>query len=339
MTKLKVFLSNSFDPYLNIAVEEWIFHHLTPDQQVLYLWRNEKTVVIGRNQNPWSECNLEKMKVDGIHLVRRTTGGGAVFHDLGNTNFTFLSPKSGYKRDHNIKVIQGALAEFEIHAQVSGRNDLMVASSDGDRKFSGSAYREKSDRAFHHGTVLLNADLTKLAQYLTPHPKKIKAKGKESVRSRVINLQEIAPEINHEKFIEKAIQSFEQVYGQKADIQELDGKEMEKIPELKAQYENLKSWNWLYGHTLEFNLQIQEYLALGFFDIRFQVEEARIKEIQIFSDCLFPNLIDGLSQALKEKAFNQKSLNEAFSELIIHFPELQKELAELRDWIALQVEV
>ena len=105
MPKLKVFLSDSFNPYLNLATEEWIFHHLDPSTQILFLWRNEETVVIGRNQNPWSECNLSKMKSDRIHLARRTTGGGAVFHDLGNTNFTFLSPKNSYKRENNLQII------------------------------------------------------------------------------------------------------------------------------------------------------------------------------------------------------------------------------------------
>ena len=114
MSKLKIFLSESLNRHLNLATEEWIFHNLDPSMQVLFLWRNDNTVVIGRNQNPWSECNLAKMKEDQVHLARRTTGGGAVFHDLGNTNFTFLSPKESYKRENNIQIILNALKEFGI---------------------------------------------------------------------------------------------------------------------------------------------------------------------------------------------------------------------------------
>lgn len=339
MNKLQVFLSNSFDPHLNLAVEEWIFHNLNPQQQILFLWRNQNTVVIGRNQNPWSECNLEKMKADSIHLARRTTGGGAVFHDLGNTNFTFLSPKSGYKRETNLKVILQALKKFGIEGQVSGRNDLLVPSEDGGRKFSGSAFREKSDRAFHHGTVLMKADLSRLAQYLTPSPKKMKAKGKESVRARVTNLTEIAADLEHEGFVQATIAAFEDVYQAKAEIAVLDGLKMEQIPELKAQYENLKSWEWLYGRTLDFNQQMDEYLNLGFFDIRVQVEEARITEVQIFSDCLYPSLIEDLSQSLKGQPFSQAGVQESFKSLLAKYEDLNKELLEMQDWLCKQVEV
>src|SRR5437868_6960300 len=209
MQKLKVFLSDSLNPHLNLATEEWIFHNLDPSQQVLFLWRNEETVVIGRNQNPWSECNLAKMKTDKVHLARRTTGGGAVFHDLGNTNFTFLSPREAYKRENNVQVIFQALKQFGIEGEASGRNDLLIPFPDGPRKFSGSAYREKKDRAFHHGTLLLHADLARLGQYLTPNPKKLQAKGKESVRARVANLTEVASHIEHNKIVESMIWSFE----------------------------------------------------------------------------------------------------------------------------------
>ena len=121
MPRLQVILSESFDPYLNIGTEEWIFDHLDPEQQLLFLWRNENTVVIGRNQNPWNECNLARMKEDGIHLTRHRSGGGAVFHDLGNTNFTFLSPKDGYSRANNVGIILSGLNKLGISGEASGR--------------------------------------------------------------------------------------------------------------------------------------------------------------------------------------------------------------------------
>lgn len=339
MGRLQVYLSNSFDPHLNLAVEEWIFHNLNPDQQILFLWRNQNTVVIGRNQNPWSECNLEKMKADGIHLARRTTGGGAVFHDLGNTNFTFLSPKAGYKRETNLNIILKALSQFGIKGDISGRNDLTVAAVDGPRKFSGSAFREKMDRAFHHGTVLMNADLTRLAQYLTPHPKKMQAKGKESVRARVLNLNEIAPGLNHDEFVMASIHCFEEYYEQKAPIEILDASQMESIPELKAQYDQLRSWDWLYGRTLDFSHHFEEYLSLGFFDIRLQVDEAIINEAQIFSDCLFPALIQDLKSGLVGKAYVQDSIEQVFSPISARYPDLTEGLCELKNWMARQIEV
>ncbi|HWU44235.1 MAG TPA: lipoate--protein ligase, partial [Bdellovibrio sp.] len=277
MSNLKIFLSESLNPHLNLATEEWIFHNLDPSSQVLFLWRNDNTVVIGRNQNPWSECHLTKMKEDQVHLARRTTGGGAVFHDLGNTNFTFLSPRESYKRENNIQIIFDALKEFGIHGEASGRNDLLIPFPDGARKFSGSAYREKKDRAFHHGTLLLHADLTRLGNYLTPNPKKLLAKGKESVRARVANLNEVAPNLNHDQIVSAMIRSFEKFYGGKATMEFLSMESLQQMEELKAQYETLSSWEWLYGNTLEFTHKMDEYLSLGYFDFHFQVDEGKIR--------------------------------------------------------------
>ncbi len=339
MTKLKVFLSDSLNPHLNLATEEWIFHNLDPSQQILFLWRNEETVVIGRNQNPWSECNLAKMKEDNVHLARRTTGGGAVFHDLGNTNFTFLSPKESYKRENNVQVIFNALKTFGIQGEASGRNDLLIPFHDGPRKFSGSAYREKKDRAFHHGTLLLHTDLTRLGNYLTPNPKKLQSKGKESVRARVANLSEVAAEIKHQHIVDTMVKAFEDFYGAKAEIESLTMASLQQMPELKSQYDQLSSWDWLYGNTLEFSHKMDEYLSLGFFDIHFKVEEGQIRDLKIYTDCLYPTLIDELSEALRDKAYRADTVQVAMKELKQKYPDLAPGLTELEQWICKQIEI
>nr|WP_295899946.1 lipoate--protein ligase [uncultured Bdellovibrio sp.] len=339
MQKLKVFLSDSFNPHLNLATEEWIFHNLDPSQQVLFLWRNEETVVIGRNQNPWSECNLAQMKNDNVHLARRTTGGGAVFHDLGNTNFTFLSPKEAYKRDNNVQVIFNALKNFGITGEASGRNDLLIPFHDGPRKFSGSAYREKKDRAFHHGTLLLHTDLTRLGNYLTPNPKKLQAKGKESVRARVANLNEVSANIKHDQIVETMVAAFEKFYDAKAEIESLTMESLKRIPELKAQYDTLSSWEWLYGNTLEFNHKMDEYLSLGFFDFQFQVEDGVIKELKIFTDCLYPQLIEDLTMSLRGQAYRGETIRQALAKAREKFADLSAGLTELEQWLCRQIEI
>ncbi|MFS4457631.1 lipoate--protein ligase [Bdellovibrio sp. HCB2-146] len=339
MQKLKVFLSDSFNPHLNLATEEWIFHNLDPSQQVLFLWRNEETVVIGRNQNPWSECNLAQMKADNVHLARRTTGGGAVFHDLGNTNFTFLSPKESYKRDNNVQVIFNALEKFGIKGEASGRNDLLIPYHDGPRKFSGSAYREKKDRAFHHGTLLLHTDLTRLGNYLTPNPKKLQAKGKESVRARVANLTEVAPTLRHDQIVETMVDAFEKFYHGSADVESLTMASLQQIPELKAQYDQLSSWEWLYGSTLEFNHKMDDYLSLGFFDFQFQVEDGLIKDLKIFTDCLYPQLIDELTEGLRLKPYRSSSVAPLMTELQSRHPSIHDGLSELGHWLIKNIEI
>ncbi|MGZ3746055.1 MAG: lipoate--protein ligase [Pseudobdellovibrionaceae bacterium] len=339
MKKLKVFLSDSLNPYLNLATEEWIFHNLDPSQQVLFLWRNEETVVIGRNQNPWSECNLAQMKKDQVHLVRRSSGGGAVFHDLGNTNFTFLSPRESYKRENNIQIIFQALRQFGIEGEVSVRNDLLIPFHDGPRKFSGSAYREKKDRAFHHGTLLLHADLNRLGKYLTPNPKKLQGKGKESVRSRVVNLSEVVGPLDHGKIVEAMVGAFENFYEGKAEIISLNMESLAQIPELKEQYDLLESWNWRYGNTLEFTHKMEEYLGLGYFDFQFKVDEGHIMDLQIFTDCLYPQLIEDLTKELKAQAYCGDSLRKAFARVASKYADQAAGLVELEQWLCRHIEI
>ncbi|AFY02128.1 lipoate--protein ligase [Bdellovibrio bacteriovorus] len=339
MQKLKVFLSDSLNPHLNLATEEWIFHNLDPSQQVLFLWRNEETVVIGRNQNPWSECNLAKMKDEKVHLARRTTGGGAVFHDLQNTNFTFLSPKESYKRENNVQIIFDALKTFGIQGEASGRNDLLIPFPDGPRKFSGSAYREKKDRAFHHGTLLLNTDLTRLGNYLTPNPKKLQAKGKESVRARVANLTEVSPGINHDQIVTTLVKSFENFYAGKAEVESLTMDSLKLIPQLKEQYDLLSSWNWLYGNTLEFSHKMDEYLSLGFFDFHFKVEDGQIKDLKIYTDCLYPHVIEDLTEALRGKAYRGDAVREALMSVRGKHSELNLGLSEVEEWLCKNIEI
>ena len=336
--KLKVILSDSVNPYLNLATEEWIFHEMEPTAQTLFLWRNDQTVVIGRSQNPWSECNLTKMKEDGVQLARRGTGGGAVFHDLGNTNFTFLSPKDAYKRENNVAIIQNALAKVGIKSMASGRNDLLLEAEDGPRKFSGSAYREKRDRAFHHGTLLLHADLSRLANYLTPNPKKLQAKGKESVRMRVANLTEHAPQLNHEKIVELIVESFENFYGGKATVERLSLDTLQAIPELKARHDALSAWDWLYGNTLEFSHQLDDYLSLGFFDFRFQVSEGVVQDVQIFSDCLSTEIVSDLQLGLKGKRYEGHSILSLTATLKAKHPTFEPGIDELGNWLTEKIE-
>ena len=185
---IEILISNSLDPWFNLAVEDWIFLDRHDADHILFLWRNEDAVVIGRSQNPWLECHLDKMQQQGVKLARRQSGGGAVFHDVGNTNFTFMSKKAVYDKDANIKMIIAALATLGIEASAKGRNDLVVTIDNEPRKVSGSAYKEKVDSCFHHGTLLISANLTRLATYLNTNKLKLKAKGVTSVRSRVANL-------------------------------------------------------------------------------------------------------------------------------------------------------
>ncbi len=189
--KLFVLYGTQTNPYRNLAVEESLLQWIKPGQCVLYLWQNERTVVIGKNQNAIAECNVPMLEHDGGHLARRISGGGAVFHDLGNLNFTFVTTAEDYQAAKQTEVILRALHQLGIPAERNGRNDLTLHG----RKFSGHAYYKGKRSCFHHGTLMLQVDLEMLSAYLRPSPLKLSARMVSSVRSRVINLCDEKPSL------------------------------------------------------------------------------------------------------------------------------------------------
>ena len=184
---MKLLILESKDPYYNLAVEEYLFRHGTGD--IFMLWQNEPTVVIGCNQNAYAEVDFDVLREKGIHLARRITGGGAVYHDLGNVNYTLISDRAENGIDFSAFTapVLSALATLGIKAELSGRNDLLV---DG-KKFSGNAQYSNGGRTLHHGTLLFDSDLEMLSHVLRPDEEKIKSKAVKSVRSRVTNLSSL----------------------------------------------------------------------------------------------------------------------------------------------------
>lgn len=337
--KLRVFLSASYDPWFNLATEEWIFREMDPEVQTLFLWRNSDTVVIGRNQNPWSECNLARMEQDGVKLARRTSGGGAVFHDLGNTCFTFLSPRRSYDRRVNNQLLLSSLSAFGIAAEVNGRNDLVINSEDGYRKFSGAAFRETRDRAFHHGTLLIESNLARLANYLTPNPKKLESKGRPSVRSRVINLNEIVPDLTHQRICEKLIEEFCRHYGADCEVELLDPARLESLEDLKNSFDHLSSWDWRFGHAPQFSHQMSEYFMWGSVELLAETEGSKVISARIFTDALESEFLECFSESFQSCTYNRSGIEAAAVQVARAFPEKIRELGEFVDWLKIQIEV
>jgi lipoate-protein ligase A len=313
-TKLKtgVLHSETMNPWFNLATEDWIFRDMEPEGHILYLWRNSETVVIGRYQNPWIECRMDRMRDEGVKLARRQSGGGAVYHDSRNLNFTFMSGLDEYSKERNFEIIINALSGFGIDAEVSGRNDILS----GGRKISGSAFKLTKDRAFHHGTLLVDVDLNRLSEYLNPDKKKLISKGIKSVKSRVANLTEFNSELKVESLASGIRDSFFNMLGSGTE-DSMDLGSLEKIPRLVDYYELMKSDQWLYQKSPDFTHRIERRFGWGGIEINIDIHHAEIADIVIFTDCLYPEMIKMLCSKLKGMPYSRQSVETVAGELSV----------------------
>ena len=306
--KLYTICTDSTDPYYNLALEEYLLSQIPADGVILYLWQNAHTVVIGRNQNPWTECRISLLQQDQGHLARRLSGGGAVYHDLGNLNFTFLCSDKEYDLQKQLSVIQKAVSYCGIAAEFSGRNDLLA---DG-KKFSGNAFYHSKDKAYHHGTLLVNTDTDRLSRYLSPPKAKLESKGIASVRSRVVNLRELAPELTCDAMKQYMIQAFSEVYGSQPEPLKLQ--DTNEILLLKTRY---KSEDWLYGKPFPFSCTLEGHFSFGSLQLQLSVEQGIITAIQCYTDAMDSELPDKLSSALTGCNFQANAMEKALSSLDI----------------------
>lgn len=291
--KLYLYEGDGFDPYYNLAVEEYLLNTVE-NACILYLWQNQNTVVIGQNQNAWKECRTALLEQEGGTLARRLSGGGAVFHDLGNLNFTFLMPSEDYDLDRQFAVIEKACHLLGIPAERSGRNDVL---SEG-RKFSGNAFYRGKRTSYHHGTLLVDADMDKLGRYLSPSKAKLQAKGVSSVRSRVVNLTEICPGLSIETMKHAMAQAFVQVYDLPVEVLSAAEIDAEKVEALRSRN---ASWEWNYGKKLPFSVTVEGRFPWGGVEIGLDVESGIIKNAKVWSDAMDEMLPKRLEQALLGK--------------------------------------
>lgn len=276
--KLQFIVSNQTNPYWNIAVENYLVEHA--ECITLYLWRNRRTVVIGQNQNPFSEVNVEALEADGGYLMRRKTGGGAVYHDDGNLNFSFVVPKSLYDQRRQFAVIQRAVESFGLHTELSGRNDILAEG----RKFSGNAFSKGRVNDLHHGTLLISGDMSDLARYLKPKPAKLQKHGVQSVRSRVVNLSELNPGITPDSIVPRLRAAFELEYSGNSEYSEYS--EIIKRPEVRALYEQFASPEWKYGRWRTFTAQRSAQFDWGGVELSLTIDNDVITDVQLASDAL-----------------------------------------------------
>ena len=302
---LKVIRTQCTDPYVNLAAEEHLTMNAKEGEMILFLWQNAHTVVIGKNQNPWRECDVESIKRDGVFLARRMSGGGAVYHDMGNLNFTFAARDGLYDVSRQTDVILNACRLLGIAAEKNGRNDLTV---DG-RKFSGHAYYSSKGCNYHHGTIMLDVDPDALSGYLRVSDEKLKSKGVSSVRSRVTNLRDhIEGSLAHadtaalvDAMADAMIKAAEEEYGCKAKTAGLP-----QIPQkLLNKY---ASEEWRLGTRIAFEKEIVRRFSWGEVAVQLAMKGEYISDCRIYSDSLEVEMFSGLEEMLRGAKFDASAI-------------------------------
>ncbi len=321
INKLTLYISHSLDPYLNMAAEKYLTLGAGPDECILYLWRNRRTVVIGRNQNCWGECLVSVLEADGGHLARRLSGGGAVYHDEGNLNFTFAAAADNYDVARQCSVIAEAVRSFGLQARVSGRNDILVDGA----KFSGNAFWKFGANHYHHGTILIKTDTEAMSRYLSVDPEKLKAKGVASVRSRVVNLGELSKDINVDSMTSALAAAFGRVYG--GEVTEGKLPSAEALEPLRAEF---ASDEWKYNRTPDFSHRLRGRFPWGGVELELEVREGRVARGRVYSDALETEYIASLGQRFMGAAYNA-------SALCACIPEDRAEAADIRGLITREI--
>lgn len=300
MAKRTVVISESYDPYFNLSLEEHLFNNVNKDEIILYLWRNENTVVIGRNQNPWKECNLEILSKLNGKVARRLSGGGAVYHDLGNLNFTFITYEENENLNKQLSVIIKALNHLNIEAAFSGRNDILVNG----KKISGNAFYTDEGKYYHHGTLLYDIDVEKVTEILTPSTHKLTSKGIDSVKSRITNLKSYKENLTINDIKESLIKSYEEHYGHINNVDYVDEKKLN----LNNIIEKYSSDEWIYGNSPNFNVVIDKVFDEGKIELNIFSEDGKITQCKIYTDSLFTREFNITENILKGCKFNRDDI-------------------------------
>ena len=312
--KLLLFRSRSTDIYENLALEQHLAQNVQDGRLILFLWQNRSCVVIGRNQNAFRECRTDILSAEGVTLSRRLSGGGAVYQDLGNLNFTFCSPEKDSDIERQHMVILEACRLLKIDASVSGRNDLLTEGC----KFSGNSFYSHDGKSFHNGTILLDVDLRKMEKCLSPSKMKLASKAVDSVRSRVINLREIRPDISPELMCDALEKAFSMVYG--GEITEINPDSLDK-KDIEEKRRFFASYEWVYGRNATFPISIQRRFSWGEISVNIEIKSGLCSDVKVFTDALDYSLAEMIENALIGSKFNKTELCARIEEAQVPYSE------------------
>lgn len=304
--------NTSTNAYFNLAMEEYFLKNTTED--IFMLWRNESAIIVGKNQNTLSEINYEYVKENKIKVVRRQSGGGAVFHDLGNINFTFISCNdntfSDFKR-FTMPIID-ALATLNIHAEFSGRNDLLIDN----QKFSGNAQYNYKNKVMHHGTLLFSSEINDLSSALKVKPSKFKGKSVKSVKSRVTNISNHLDKNMTVLEFKNYLMNFINSQDENNRLYELSAQDINEINKLVE--EKYNTWQWNFGHSPKYALNNEIKYPGGNIEFSLNVEKGLINEIKFFGDFFGKKDVSYIEDILKNINHNEASIKAILNNIDIN---------------------
>ncbi len=305
----RIVRTRSADPWWNLAVEEYLLEQVSQGETILYLWQNDNAVLIGRNQNPCRECRTELLENDGGKLARRLSGGGTVYQDLGNLNFTFITGSGAFNPDKQMEVVLEAVNGLGIAAEKGGVCGLTANG----RKFSDSAFCFRKDNACHHGTIYVSTDIDKLSEYLQIAAGDVTEKDTNQACSHVVNLSELKPDLNVEVLADALTEAFRKAYASTAQVENCLRKCSESRAALEELYCKYSSWAWRYGKAVEFDKNIENIFPWGSLEIGFRLEDGIVTDAVVYSNAMDADYIEGLSVLLKGCKFNSECLADRIS--------------------------
>ena len=305
--RYKLLVSENTSPYENLATEKYITENIEDGEVCLFLWKNADTIVIGRNQNVWQECRVSEFLKSGGRIARRLSGGGAVYHDAGNLNFSFIYSGDSFSTDKGLSLIADACRAHGINAVASGRNDILADGA----KFSGNAFYSLNNAHCHHGCILISADTDRLSRFLTVSKDKLESKGVKSVKSRVVNLASLSDGITADTLSKSLIEAFEKWSGEKAEIMSFDPDALAKIKEDAA---SLSSDEWIFGRKIDFTHSFGSRFSWGGITLCFKVSAGTVAECKVYSDAMSPSLAQALEGAWSGISFSVRALGNAIPE-------------------------
>ncbi len=297
--------NNCKDPHYNLAFEEYVFRNVRPDEKILLLWQNEPSVIIGSYQNTAEEINEEYIRENGIHVVRRITGGGAVYHDLGNMNYSLIAPSEGLAFDFKrfTQPLVDTLRSLGVNAELSGRNDVLI---DG-MKFSGNAQHHSSGRVLHHGTIMFDSDLSHVADALKVRAAKFESKSVKSVRSRVTNILPHLPEpITLSEFKAAFLKHMDESEG--LETYALPAEDLADIEKLRR--EKYDTWEWNFGRSPASNVVMTKKYDCGLVDYRMNIKHGIIEEMNITGDFFCSRDLGALCEAFRGIPYTYEAVAE-----------------------------